>query len=114
MADNQIVALNSLSGLTALTSLNLAGNDITSVSDLPSLNSLQTLDLRNNNVMDVRPLSALTTLRNLYLRGNANLVDIKLAGNTRKYASGYNATESGDDPRCGFSSGTANTDRFTR
>ena len=49
--------ISTLSLLTSLTSLNLAGNEITDISALSGLTSLTILERRNNpDLSDIRPL----------------------------------------------------------
>ncbi len=68
---NSIADVSPLSGLTGLSSLDLAGNRITSVSPLSGLSGVEGLNLSTNGITDVSPLSGLTALRRLYLRNNA-------------------------------------------
>ena len=67
---NQISDISPLSGLTNLTSLNLANNDLSDISPLSGLTNLTFLSLYNNNLSDISPLSGLTNLTSLDLAHN--------------------------------------------
>ncbi len=68
-----------VSGMTALTSLDLSYNNLTSI-DLSSNTSLTTLNLKDNNISDI-DLSSNTALTSLNLWSN-NLTSIDLSNNT--------------------------------
>ena len=63
---NAISDLSPLSGLTALTRLDLNGNNITDISALSGLTNLVILELSNNAISDI---SALSGLPNLFFMG---------------------------------------------
>ena len=59
---NAISDLSPLSGLTALTRLDLNGNNISDISALSGLTNLVILELSNNSISDISALSGLTNL----------------------------------------------------
>ncbi len=59
---NAISDLSPLSGLTALTRLDLNGNNITDISALAGLTNLVILELSNNSISDISALSGLSNL----------------------------------------------------
>ncbi|MBL7787056.1 MAG: leucine-rich repeat domain-containing protein [Chitinophagales bacterium] len=73
--DNQLTNISELSGLGALTSLYLSGNQLTDISDLSGLAALASLDLSDNQLTDVSDLSGLAALTSLDLCDN-QLTDI--------------------------------------
>ena len=58
-------------GLTALTSLEMAGNSISNISALEGLTTLTYLNLTSNAISDISPLEGLTALTELYLGRNS-------------------------------------------
>ena len=62
--------LTPLSGLTALTSLNLGYSSISDITPLKDLTALTHLDLKSNQIVDIASLSGLTQLVRLYLESN--------------------------------------------
>ncbi|HNI45372.1 MAG TPA: COR domain-containing protein, partial [Chitinophagales bacterium] len=72
---NHLTDVSPLSGLAALTTLDLDNNHLTDVSPLSGLAALTTLRLHNNQLMDVSPLSSLSALTTLYLHNN-QLTDV--------------------------------------
>ena len=66
-----ITKLGSVTGLTNVQSLNLAGNGITDITPWTGLTNLVSLDLSSNNISDVSSLANLTKLQNLNLRYNS-------------------------------------------
>ena len=73
--NNEISDLAPLSGLTQLTSLDLAYNNISNISVLSSLTQLTSLDLEFNSIADISALAGLTKLTGLRLTAN-NISDI--------------------------------------
>ena len=82
-----------MSGLTNLTTLNLAGNSISSISAVSGLTNLTTLNLRSNSISDISAVSGLTNLTTLDLVSNsitdisavsglANLITLKVGSNS--------------------------------
>ncbi|MBL7784347.1 MAG: leucine-rich repeat domain-containing protein [Chitinophagales bacterium] len=72
---NQLTDISGLSGLTALTTLYLRNNQLTDISGLSGLTALTTLDLDSNQLTDVSGLSGLTALTTLDLSHN-RLTDV--------------------------------------
>jgi len=68
--------LSAISGLTALTDLNLSSCNVSDLYHLGNLLALETLDLSGNQLADISVLEDLTTLHELYLSGNGSIVDI--------------------------------------
>ena len=60
-------SVNAITGLTALTHLDLYDNKITSVTGIANLTQLISLDIRENRIDDTKPLRALTALQALYI-----------------------------------------------
>ena len=69
--------MSSLSALTNLTELSLAGNQVIDISQLSVLTNLTELYLGSNQISEINPLLALTNLIELYLDNN-NIQDISL------------------------------------
>ncbi len=67
---NDVSDLSPLSGLTALTWLDLAGNSVEDVTPLSGLTRLAVLIVEVNKIQDMRSLSGLTKLRELYMAYN--------------------------------------------
>ncbi len=67
---NDVSDLSPLSGLTALTWLDLAGNSVEDVTPLSGLTRLAVLIVEVNKIQDMRSLSGLTKLRELYMGYN--------------------------------------------
>ena len=67
---NAVSDLSPLSGLTALTWLDLAGNSVEDVTPLSGLTRLAVLIVEVNKILDMRSLSGLTRLRELYMAYN--------------------------------------------
>ncbi|HNI43778.1 MAG TPA: leucine-rich repeat domain-containing protein, partial [Chitinophagales bacterium] len=72
---NQLTDVSGLSDLPALTTLRLSSNKLTDVSGLSGLNALTTLYLNDNKLTDVSGLSGLTALTTLGLSSN-KLTDV--------------------------------------
>ncbi|HNI45612.1 MAG TPA: COR domain-containing protein, partial [Chitinophagales bacterium] len=68
--NNQLTDVSGLSGLSALTILNLDNNQLTDVSALSGLSALTILNLDNNQLTDVSALSGLSALTTLWLHSN--------------------------------------------
>ncbi len=67
---NDVSDLSPLSGLTALTWLDLAGNSVEDVTPLSGLVNLRWLNVEVNKISDLRSLSGLTRLRDLHMGYN--------------------------------------------
>ena len=80
--DNAITSsgLNAITGLTALTFLDLSKNKVTGLTAVANFTQLIALNLSDNDITDVSPLTALTALEALYLDGNAIVKVQPLAG----------------------------------
>ena len=78
LTDNAITSsgLNAITGLTALTHLDLSKNKVTGLTALANFTQLINLSLNDNDITDVNPLATLTTLEYLYLVDNA-IVDVE-------------------------------------
>ncbi|MCB2230315.1 leucine-rich repeat domain-containing protein [bacterium] len=63
LIDNDVTALDPISGLLSLVDLNLQGNNVTDISPLVGLANLLYLQLTGNPIDDLEPLSSLTQLR---------------------------------------------------
>lgn len=67
---NQISNIESLEGLTKLTSLALNINQISNIESLKGLTSLTNLSLNKNQISNIESLKGLTSLTSLYLQMN--------------------------------------------
>ena len=67
---NAVSDLSPLSGLLALTWLNVAGNSVADVTPLAGLTGLKWLNLEVNMILDMTSLSSLTKLKDLYVAYN--------------------------------------------
>ena len=85
---NAISNLSPLSGLTKLTSLDLADNAILNVAVLSNLTNLTSLNLNNNSILDITSLSGLTNLTWLNLADNV-ISDVAALSNLTNLTSLY-------------------------
>ncbi len=75
--NKNIIYIDGIEELTALTELDLQNNQISDIKPLENLTKLTTLWLSNNNILDIEPLRQLEKLQYLELIGNKNLTDIE-------------------------------------
>ena len=75
LASSKLTDISALSGLTNLTTLDLWGSSLTDISSVSGLTNLTTLDLWGSGVTDISALSGLTNLTWLNLSGQ-NITDI--------------------------------------
>ena len=81
LASNSISDISAVSGLTKLTTLNLGRNRLTSISSVSGLTKLKTLRLGNNSISDISPLVSNTGL------GTGDWINLE--ANPLSYASIY-------------------------
>ena len=82
LSNQNLTTLNSLEGLTELTTLNLRSNKLTledekSRNILASMKKLEVLYINNNQITNLSCISELKNLRRLYANGNSNTFNLK-------------------------------------
>ena len=70
LADNEIVEIGPLAGLTALADLSLSNNRIADLSPLEKMTELIYLKLEGNRITDIDPLASLPVLEGVRLDDN--------------------------------------------
>ena len=115
LAGTQVSDVGPLAGLTALTSLNLGSTRVSDVGPLAGLTALTSLDLAGTPVSDVGPLSGMTALTSLDLAGTPVSDVGPLAGMTALTSLDLAGTEVSDvGPLAGMTALTSLDLRGTR